>query len=136
MERTGPWHTLVSQRPPGSLVSGHTLMSVSLQILASLAGQLTAVQYLEMQMQPWNVDPEPSLDHPHSDIVLNYVTTSVFTVSCCQYISVATVFSTGPPYRKPFYTNRLELETDLEILDLLPPLEICLRNFMCHSEFD
>ena len=59
MGRTGPWHTLVSQRPPGSFVSGHTLMSVSLQILASLAGQLTAVQYLEMQ--PWNVDPEPSL---------------------------------------------------------------------------
>ena len=29
----------------------------------------------------------------------------MFTVSCYQYLSVATVFSKGAPYRKPFYTN-------------------------------
>ena len=124
MGRTGPWHTLVSKRPPGSLVSGHTLMSVSLQILASLAGQLTAVQYLEMQS--WNLGPEPDPVQPHRDNVVTYVTTTVFTVSCYQYISVATVFSTGPPYRKPFYTNRLfalavlSLSTFTAILYLKP----------------
>ena len=49
MGRTGPWHALVRERPPGSLVSGHNLLSVGLQILASLAGQLTAVIFLHSQ---------------------------------------------------------------------------------------
>ena len=41
------------------------------------------------------------------DIVIDYDTTVIFTVSCFQYLSLATVFSKGPPYRKPFYTNIL-----------------------------
>ena len=41
------------------------------------------------------------------DIVIDYDTTVIFTVSCFQYLSLATVFSKGPPYRKPFYTNKL-----------------------------
>ena len=49
MGRTGPWHALVRERPPGSLVSGHNLLSVGLQILASLAGQLTAAIFLHSQ---------------------------------------------------------------------------------------
>ena len=49
MGRTGPWDSLVRERPPGSLVSGHNLLSVGLQILASLAGQMAAVVYLHNQ---------------------------------------------------------------------------------------
>ena len=118
MGRTGPWHSLVRARPPGSLVSGATLMSVGLQILASLGGQLTAVEYL--QAQPWsnqsswdqNVS-EIFSEHTEADTgeseenVVNFLTTVVFTVSSYQYLSVAAVFSRGPPYRKPFYTNIL-----------------------------
>ena len=106
MGRTGPWHTLVSQRPPGSLVSGGNLMSVGLQILASLLGQLSAVSYLEMQS--WNTDPQPpDPDSDDEEVVVDYVTSVVFVVSCYQYLSVATVFSKGPPYRRPFFTNTL-----------------------------
>ena len=49
MGRTGPWHSLVQERPPGSLVSAATLLSVGLQILASLAGQVVAVVILHYQ---------------------------------------------------------------------------------------
>lgn len=50
MGRTAPWRVLVSRRPPGSLVAGQTLMSILLQILASLAGQLTALFYLQSKV--------------------------------------------------------------------------------------
>lgn len=35
----------------------------------------------------------------------NYENTVLFTLSCFQYILVAGVFSIGPPYRKPMWTN-------------------------------
>lgn len=40
---------------------------------------------------------------------LNYENTAVFLVSCFQYILVAAVFSIGPPYRKPMWSNGREL---------------------------
>ena len=38
---------------------------------------------------------------------MDHDTTVIFTVSCFQYLSLATVFSKGRPYRQPFYSNIL-----------------------------
>lgn len=49
------------------------------------------------------IDPEAG-DGKHLDAT-NYENTTLFLVSCFQYILVAAVFSIGPPYRKPMWTN-------------------------------
>ena len=49
MGRTGPWHSLVKERPPGSLVSAGNLLSVALQIIVSFAAQMAAVVFLHGQ---------------------------------------------------------------------------------------
>jgi len=105
MGRTEPWHVLVKQRPPGSLVAGQTLMSILTQILASLAGQLAALFYLQSKV--WYTPVEPS--GPDDEVIVDAATTTIFIVSSYQYLVLATLYSTGPPYRKPFYTNVLYL---------------------------
>ena len=60
MGRTGPWDSLVKERPPGSLVSAGNLLSVGLQILASFAGQMAAVVFLHSQ--PWYSPVTPVSD--------------------------------------------------------------------------
>ena len=58
MGRTGAWNSLVRERPPGSLVSGHNLLSVGLQIISSFIGQMSAVVYLHYQEWYRPVIPE------------------------------------------------------------------------------
>ncbi len=49
----------------------------------------------------------------------NYENSALFLISCFQYILVAGVFSVGPPYRKPIYTNREQFGVCLVVL-LIP----------------
>jgi len=101
MGKTEAYDVIVKKRPAGSLVSGHTLISIFCQILACLGGQLAALFYLQSHLWYTPIDP---ID-PDEEIVVDPETTTLFIVSSYQYLAIATVFSTGPPYRKPFYTN-------------------------------
>jgi len=48
---------------------------------------------------------EPDVDNEKLE-TFNYENSALFLISCFQYILVAAVFSVGPPFRKPMYTNR------------------------------
>ncbi|KAM6963268.1 polyamine-transporting ATPase 13A3 [Aplochiton taeniatus] len=113
------WKELVPRRPPSGLISGPLLFSVLTQILICLGFQTIA--FLWVRHQPWY-----EVWNPHSDAcdlsvsnatseqneteldnhnIQNYENTSLFYVSCFQYLIVAIVFSKGKPFRQPSYKN-------------------------------
>ena len=53
---------------------------------------------------PWYKKLEPVSDD-ESEVILCWETTVIFILSSFQYLILATVFSKGRPFRKPFYTN-------------------------------
>ncbi|XP_067828171.1 polyamine-transporting ATPase 13A3-like [Heptranchias perlo] len=126
MSVNSSWKELVPQRPPSSLMSVPMLLSVSMQIFLSLAFQVTA--FLLVKEQPWYETWTPSsnacnrsrgdeltntsisvLNGTEVDEhnISNYENTTLFFVSCCQYLAVAFVFSKGKPFQQPVYRNYL-----------------------------
>ncbi|XP_078525906.1 polyamine-transporting ATPase 13A3-like [Lissotriton helveticus] len=127
------WKELVPQRPPTSLVSAQLLLSVITQILLSLTFQLTA--FLLVQEQPWytrwtsetslcnqmvnsthstsRLEENETSYHHESELmvkeeehnVISIENTTLFYVSCFQYLIVALVFTKGKPFRQPTHTN-------------------------------
>lgn len=47
---------------------------------------------------------DPSADDNKLEAT-NFENSTLFLISCFQYILVAAVFSIGPPYRRPMWTN-------------------------------
>ncbi|KAM3620287.1 uncharacterized protein V6R79_021142 [Siganus canaliculatus] len=112
------WKELVSRRPPSGLISGPLLFSVLTQILTCLGFQ--TITFLWVQQQPWYTTWTPLTDACNSSHInmsdlngtelddhniQNFENTSLFYVSCFQYLIVAIVFSKGKPFRQPSYKN-------------------------------
>lgn len=104
--RTGSYKGELSRIPPlTSLVSLAPILSLVLHVLVIIAIQ--AVAFTDVQNQEWY---HPTIvSHNRSDLdfapVASYENYAVFSVSSFQYIILAFVFSKGPPYRMPFYSN-------------------------------
>ncbi|XP_068612938.1 polyamine-transporting ATPase 13A3-like [Brachionichthys hirsutus] len=109
---------LVSRRPPSGLISGQLLGSVLTQILICFGFQI--ITFFLVQQQPWYTVWTPLTDvcnksshnlsvHNQTDLddhnIRNFENTSLFFVSCFQYLIVAIVFSKGKPFRQPTYKN-------------------------------
>lgn len=110
---------LVAQRPPLGLISRPLLSSVLLQILVCLGFQVLA--FLLVKEQSWYEEWTPASDacnmsrssahnttgsSEHSERnIENYENTTIFYVSCFQYLVIAIVFSKGKPFRQPSYRN-------------------------------
>lgn len=100
MGRTLPYPKIHHKRPTASLVSPKVLTSIIGQIVINAAVQIFV--FIWVRRQPWYTSPDVDSDKLET---FNYENSALFLISCFQYILVAGVFSVGPPYRKPLYTN-------------------------------
>lgn len=106
MGRTLPYPSIHPKRPTANLVSKKVLTSIIGQTIICSAIQFFV--FFDVRHQPWYESPEVNLDKLETR---NYENSAIFIVSCFQYVLVALVFSVGPPYRQPLYTNVLFLLT-------------------------
>ncbi|EGO26058.1 Ca-transporting ATPase [Serpula lacrymans var. lacrymans S7.9] len=106
MGRTLPFPRIYPKRPTASLISKKVLASLVGQIVITSAVQ--AWTFLWVRRQEWYTPPlgdDPESGRGNHLRSTNYENSTLFLVSCFQYILVAAVFSIGPPYRKSMWTN-------------------------------
>ncbi|KAF2738544.1 P-type ATPase-like protein [Polyplosphaeria fusca] len=97
---SGAYPRLSRKRPTASLVSRKVLTPLLGQIVVCVLVQ--AIGFDFVQRQPWY--QPPVLDKEHSNS-LNSQNTTLFLVSCYQYILSAVVLSVGRPFRQPMSRN-------------------------------
>jgi cation-transporting ATPase 13A3/4/5 len=97
---SGAYPQLARKRPTASLVSRKVLTPLLGQIVICVVIQLIGFEYV--QKQPWYQPPVVDKNHSNS---LNSQNTTLFLVSCFQYILSAVVLSVGKPFRQPMSQN-------------------------------
>ncbi|KAF9529431.1 P-type ATPase [Crepidotus variabilis] len=133
MGRTLPYPRIYPKRPTASLVSKKVLASIIGQILITSAVQGWA--FFWVRRQEWYTPPPAQMLLENNKLEsLNFENSSLFLISCFQYILVAAVFSIGPPYRKSMWTNGWLMTsicalTAFNVLVLLAP-PIVLQNLL------
>ncbi|KAK3068570.1 hypothetical protein LTR53_013753 [Teratosphaeriaceae sp. CCFEE 6253] len=97
---SGPYPELSKKRPTASLVSRKVLTPLLGQIVLCVITQL--VGWLLVRRQPWY--QPPVLDKGHSNST-NSENTTLFLLSCYQYILSAVILSVGKPFRQSMAHN-------------------------------
>ena len=97
---SGSYPILSRKRPTANLVSRKVLTPLLGQMVVCILVQFIA--FSSVQRQPWYIPP--TVDKKHSN-ALNSQNTSLFLVSCFQYIFSAVVLSVGKPFREPISRN-------------------------------
>lgn len=99
MSWSKPFGKLVIKRPTANLVSPKVLIPLCCHITIILIFQVFL--WLIVHNQPWYIKPIPGTD----DAVQSSDNTVLFLYTNFQYILIAIVLSTGPPYREPMTKN-------------------------------
>lgn len=100
MAHTLPFPQLAIKRPTANLVSKKVLASMMVQVI--ICALVQGFVFFYTRAQPWYEPPVVNVDKLD---VVSQENSALFLVSSFQYILVAAIFSVGPPYRKPMYTN-------------------------------
>ncbi|XP_072036622.1 polyamine-transporting ATPase 13A3-like [Amphiura filiformis] len=102
MSRGGAYEKLSLKKPLSKLMKAPIIFSMAVHIVIQGAFQI-AIFYI-IQVEPWFIPLDPD---PHGKNNKCFETTSVFLLSCFQYIIVAFIFTPGVPYRQPIYKQYL-----------------------------
>ncbi|WPG97456.1 putative cation-transporting atpase [Acrodontium crateriforme] len=97
---SGPYPTLSRKRPTASLVSRKILVPLLGQIVICVVTQL--IGWLVVRQQSWYQPPVLDKDHSNSK---NSENSTLFLLSCYQYILSAVVLSVGAPFRQSMAHN-------------------------------
>ncbi|KJX93603.1 hypothetical protein TI39_contig4286g00001 [Zymoseptoria brevis] len=97
---SGPYHELSRKRPTASLVSRKVLTPLIGQIVICVMTQF--IGWWFVRQQPWYKPPIIDKDHSNSK---NSENSTLFLVSCFQYILSAIVLSVGKPFRQSMGHN-------------------------------
>ncbi|KAK6433634.1 hypothetical protein LTR95_010188 [Oleoguttula sp. CCFEE 5521] len=97
---TGPYPELAKKRPTASLVSRKILTPLLGQIAICILTQ--AIAWVVVRQQPWYKPPVLDKEHSNSN---NSENSTLFLLSCYQYILSAVVLSVGPPFRESMARN-------------------------------
>ncbi|XP_072143507.1 polyamine-transporting ATPase 13A3-like isoform X2 [Dermacentor andersoni] len=100
MSYAEPCAELSVARPSRSLLTAANLSSLLLQLLLVVLSQVGLLQVL--QSQSWY--EYPSHD-PEEDVYDYWDVVTLFFLTCYQYVVTALVFTRGPPFQRPFWTN-------------------------------
>ena len=94
---------LSKRRPPGRLVHPIFICSIVLQMIITVAFMLAVFFYA--RTRPWYKPPSAFNNDPTNLDWICYENLAVFCMSAFQYIWLAAICSTGPPYRESLYCN-------------------------------
>ncbi|KAJ1671833.1 hypothetical protein EV182_007419, partial [Spiromyces aspiralis] len=106
MSNSPGYHRIVRKSPTARLVSKKVLTSLLGQAIIIAAFQ--AGMFMWTRAQPWYVPPDPSEYNEGNSstfMIKTFENTTVFLVSCYQYIFMSIVFNQGPPYRRRAIRN-------------------------------
>jgi len=100
MSWAGPAPVLCRKRPKAELVSRKVLTSLLGHMAISIAIQ--AVTYVSVRKQSWYIRPHVK---PEKSNIKNSENTTLFLVSCFEYIFAGVALNVGPPFRQSATKN-------------------------------
>ncbi|OMH83716.1 putative cation-transporting ATPase [Zancudomyces culisetae] len=107
MAGTLPFSRIAIKPPTASLVGKQVLTSLFGQVILVIIFQL--IGYNLVKRQPFYTPPDmynPDRGKGEHILVESFENTTLFMISLFQYIYIGWVFTIGPPYRQPVYTNK------------------------------
>uniref|UniRef100_UPI00358EB84B polyamine-transporting ATPase 13A2-like isoform X2 n=1 Tax=Myxine glutinosa TaxID=7769 RepID=UPI00358EB84B len=112
MGRSCPTRQLSSRRPTSSLLAPETLVGLGLHVLLLFVFQIMLIGLLNSRS--WY---KPS--YRNGSHIESYENSSIFLLSCWQYLIMAVTLSWGGPHRQALYYNGLLLFALLLLLSIL-----------------
>lgn len=97
---SGPYPILSKKRPTANLVSRKVLTPLLGQMIICILIQAAA--WLMVREQSWYIPPYVN---PEKSNIKNSENTTLFLMSCFEYIFIGVVLSAGKPFRQPMNQN-------------------------------